>query len=125
MIDFKKTTYIKLKPVGDKNKDRALEEMLVHGESIFQIFKGVRDKVVFTNKRVIAVNVQGVTGKKVDYTSLPYAKVQAFSVETSGVFDLDCELELWFSGIGGVKFEFAARFDIRGFNAILSDYVLR
>ncbi|MFQ9178278.1 MAG: PH domain-containing protein, partial [Christensenellaceae bacterium] len=69
MIDFKNPTYIKLKPVGDKNKDRALEEMLVHGESIFQIFKGVRDKVVFTNKRVIAVNVQGVTGKKVDYTS--------------------------------------------------------
>ena len=122
MIDFKNPTYIKLKPVGDKNKDRALEEMLVHGERIFQIFKGVRDKVVFTNKRVIAVNVQGVTGKKVDYTSLPYAKVQAFSVETSGVFDLDCELELWFSGIGG---EFAAGFDIRGFNAILSDYVLR
>ena len=125
MIDFKNPTYIKLKPVGDKNKDRALEEMLVHGERIFQIFKGVRDKVVFTNKRVIAVNVQGVTGKKVDYTTLPYPKDHALSVDTSGVVDLYSEMKHWFSGIGGVKFEFAAGFDIRGFNAILSDYVLR
>jgi hypothetical protein len=49
------------------------------------------------------VNVQGITGKKRDFTSLPYSKIQAFSVETAGHFDLDAELDLWFSGVGNVR----------------------
>jgi hypothetical protein len=40
---------------------------------------------------------QGITGKKCDFTSLPYSKIQAFSIETSGSFDQDTELDLWFS----------------------------
>ncbi|NMU26893.1 PH domain-containing protein, partial [Vibrio parahaemolyticus] len=66
-------------------------KFLIDGETIFAAFKTVRDQVVFTNKRVIAANVQGITGSKVDYTSLPYSKINAFSIETSGTFDLDCE----------------------------------
>lgn len=66
-------------------------------------FKGVHDFVVFTNKRLVAVNVQGITGEKRDSTSLPYSKIQAFSVETAGTFDLDAELDLWFSGLGIVR----------------------
>ncbi len=73
---------------------------------VFAAFQTIRDMVVFTNKRIIAINVQGITGKKKDFTSLPYSKVQAFSVETAGTLDLDCEMELWFSGLGAVKFEF-------------------
>jgi len=90
----------------------------------FAAFKTVRDHVVFTNKRVIAINIQGMTGKKKDYTSLPYSKVQAFSVETAGVMDLDSELELWFSSVGSVRFEFKSRFDILSFNKLISSYIL-
>ena len=82
-------------------------------------FRTVRDMVMFTNKRIIAVNVQGITGKKKDYTSLPYSKIQAFSVESAGTFDLDAELELWFSGLGKVRFEFSSKFDVKGFNRFL------
>ncbi|WP_244663289.1 PH domain-containing protein [Vibrio harveyi] len=63
------------------------DRFLIDGESIFAGFKTVRDQVVFTNKRVIAANVQGITGSKVDYTSLPYSKINAFSIETSGTLD--------------------------------------
>ena len=80
--------------------------------------------VIFTNRRIIAVNVQGFTGKKRDYSSLPYSKVQAFSLESSGVFDLDAELELWFSGLGKVKFEFDSKFDVRSFSKFLGRYIL-
>ena len=80
--------------------------------------------MIFTNKRIIAINVQGLTGKKKDLTSLPYAKIQVFSVETTGVLDLDCELELYFSGLGKVKFEFVGGFDIVAFNKLISNYVL-
>ncbi len=65
-------------------------------------FKGLRDYIVLTSKRIIAVNVQGMTGKKKNYTSLSFSKVQALSLETAGEFDLDAELELWFSGLGRV-----------------------
>ncbi|GAK87454.1 GTPases - sulfate adenylate transferase subunit 1 [Vibrio ponticus] len=84
----------------------------------------MRDQVVFTNKRVIAANVQGLTGSKVDYTSLPYSKVNAFSIETSGTFDLDCEIELYLSEVGRVRFEIKGTFDIVQFNRIISEYVL-
>ncbi|GHD06187.1 PH domain-containing protein [Zhihengliuella salsuginis] len=57
-------------------------------------FRGIRDFVALTVKRIIAVNVQGIAGKMRDYTSLPYTKIQSFSVETAGTFDLDAELDL-------------------------------
>ena len=98
--------------------------MFVEGEQILSSFKTVRDGVVFTTKRIFAVNIQGLSGKKIDYSSLPYSKVQAFSVETAGVFDLDSELELWFSGLGKVKFEFVSRANITEICKMISDRVL-
>ncbi len=124
MIDFKNPSCLKLHaiPAGDAHSLVAM--MLVDGETLFAAFKTTRDHVVFTNKRVIAINIQGMTGKKRDYTSLPYSKVQAFSVETAGVMDLDSELELWFSSVGNVRFEFKSRFDILSFNKMISAYIL-
>jgi hypothetical protein len=80
--------------------------------------------VIFTNRRIIAVNVQGISGKKKDFSSLPYSKVQAFSLETAGTFDLDSEMELWFSGLGKVRFEFNSKFDVKGFSKFLGKYIL-
>jgi len=70
------------------------------------------------------VNVQGLTGKKRDFTSLPYSKVQAFSIETAGTFDLDAELDLWFSGLGKVHLEFKGNADIRQLGQMIAGYVL-
>ena len=63
-----------------------------------------------------------MTGKKKDYTSLPFAKVQALSL-TAGTFDLDAELELWFSGLGRVEFEFKGKTDV-DLNKLIAHYVL-
>lgn len=125
MIDFNKSVVFKLKPMEITDVREEVKAFLVDGENILSSFKTVRDQLVFTNKRVIATNVQGFTGKKVDYTSIPYSKVQTFSVETSGMLDLDCEIELYISAIGKVKFEIKGNFDIVEFNKILSDYVLK
>lgn len=94
------------------------------GESIVMAFKGMRDSVTLTDKRLIALNVQGMTGKKRDWSSLPYSKIQAFSVESAGTFDLDSELELWFSGLGRVKLEFARGIDIRVIGRFIGERVL-
>lgn len=124
MIDFQNASFLKLKPVDINEGASMVAPMLVDGESVFATFKTVRDMVVFTNKRIISINVQGLTGAKKDFTSLPYSKIQAFSVETAGVLDIDCEMELYFSGLGKVRFEFKGNFDIRSFNKFLSGYVL-
>ncbi len=124
MIDFKNASFVKLREVPVAEFDANINDLLVDGENVFVAFKAMRDMVFFTNKRIIAVNVQGLTGKKRDFSSLPYSKVQAFSVESAGVFDLDAELELWFSGLGKVRFEFDTKFDVRQFSKFLADYIL-
>ncbi len=124
MIDFQNASFLKLKPVNDKDFSGMISPMFVPGEQIVQSFRGIRDGVVFTNKRIFAINVQGITGKKKDFTSLPYSKIQAYSVETAGVLDLDSELELWFSGMGKVRFEFVARANVADICRMISEKVL-
>lgn len=124
MIDFQNGSFFKLSPVDPATLMPRVGPLLVEGESIIAAFKAIRDSVVFTNKRVISINVQGITGKKVDFTSLPYSKVQAYSVETAGTFDLDSELDLFFSGIGQVRFELKGNCDILGLSKLIASYVL-
>jgi hypothetical protein len=125
MIDFQNAVFLKLRPVPDSTFSAVIEPMFIPGEAILCSFQTVRDGVVFTNKRIFAINVQGITGKKKDFTSLPYSKIQAFSVETAGVLDLDSELELWFAGMGRVKFDFVSRADVSGICRIISGFVLQ
>lgn len=124
MIDFENSEFLKLRAVDPSSFSAALNPLLIPDEEIVAGFKTVRDGVVFTNKRVIAINVQGITGKKVDYTSLPYKKIQSYSVETAGMFDLDGELELWFSSVGRVRFEFSSGSDLLQICALISEQVL-
>lgn len=124
MIDFNNSSVFKLGPWDLSHVAPEIMPMLVHDEELLAAFKGARDYVVFTNKRLIAVNVQGMTGKKRDYTSLPYSKVQSFSVETAGTFDLDAELDLWFSSLGKVRLEFKGKVDIRALSQMIASYVL-
>ena len=124
MIDFKNAEYLKLKPANDSAYADFITPMFVDGEKIISTYQAIRDGVVFTNKRIIVVNVQGITGKKKDVTSLPYSKIQAYSVETAGVLDLDSELELWFSGLGKIKLEFVSRANVAEICKIISDHVL-
>lgn len=124
MIDFNNASFVKLKRVKDDVFESMITPFLVNNEKILYSFKAMRDGVVFTNFRIIAINVQGVTGKKIDFSNLPYSKVQAFSVETPGTFDLDSELELWFSGLGKVKFEFSTKSDITPIFRLIGTYAL-
>ena len=125
MIDFKNASFFKLKPVTNAPFMDMVSALLLREEKILGIFQGMRDGVVFTNMRIISVNVQGVTGKKKDFTSMPYSKIQLFSVETAGVLDMDTELELWFSGAGKVKFEFTSSTDVGTIAKVIAQYALR
>lgn len=80
-----------------KEITKQLADVLIPDEHVDLAFKLVRDLVVFTDYRLIIVDKQGVTGKKVIYKSIPYKSISRFSVETSGHFDLDAELKIWIS----------------------------
>lgn len=73
-------------------------EVLTSSETVQAAYKVIRDTFIFTNKRLILVDKQGVTGKKTEYLSIPYKSIVSFSVETVGTFDLDAELKIWISG---------------------------
>lgn len=124
MIDFTNASFMKLRPVQNQEYLNWITPMFVEGETILRMFQAMRDGVVFTNKRIIAINVQGLTGKKKDFSSLPYSKIQAFSMETASTIDLDTELELWFSGLGKVKFDFVSNYNIAALCRLISGFVL-
>lgn len=125
MIDFENGSVFKLKKVDDDKFAKELEPIMVPGETVLGCYKDVRDHVIFTDKRIIAVNVQGLTGKKKDFTIMPYSKISVFSVETSGLLDFDSELDLYFSGVGRIRFEFRGASDILDISRIISIYALR
>lgn len=70
-------------------------QLLTEGEEIELGFKLIRDTFIFTNKRLILIDVQGLTGSKTEYKSITYKSISRFSVETAGTFDLDAELKIW------------------------------
>ncbi|QBJ94558.1 PH domain-containing protein [Rhodococcus sp. ABRD24] len=72
--------------------------LLGHGEQIHMAYQLIRDSFIFTNRRLILVDKQGITGRKVEYHSIMYRSITHFSVETAGTFDLDAELKIWISG---------------------------
>ena len=123
-IDFKNKRIIKLKRENSEIGNEVVGALLVENEQVIASFASIRDRVVFTNGRIISVNVQGLTGTKKDYTSIPYNKIQMYSVETAGTMDFDSELTIWISGMGEFKFEFTSGSDIEGLCKMISRYIL-
>jgi len=101
-----------------------VNQLLVTGEEIIAAFKTIRDQVIFTNKRIFVVNVQGITGKKTSYFSYPYSKIQYFGIETAGVLDIDSELVATFSNGTVLQFDFQSKVDIKRISALISNYIL-
>lgn len=126
MINFNKDSVWNLTPIDLSHIRRDVDGLLINGEAPIMAFKTVRDQLVFTNKRIISIDVQGVTGKRKSFTSLPYSKVQFFSIQTTGFMELvpDSELALTFSNGFTATFEFRGKVDIGEIGRVISEYVL-
>ncbi|HVF65921.1 MAG TPA: PH domain-containing protein [Casimicrobiaceae bacterium] len=100
--------------------------VLAPGEQVEHAYQLVRDYFVFTNKRLVLVDKQGLTGSKVEYHSVPYRSITHFSIETAGHFDLDAELKIWVSGLATpFRKQFNKRLSIYEVQSVLASYVLR
>ena len=101
-------------------------KILAPGETIEKAYQLIRDMFLFSDKRLIFVDKQGMTGSKIEYVSIPYRSITRFSVETAGTFDLDAELKIWVSGNPtpiGVTFN--KKLSIYEVQSVLASYVLR
>ena len=113
-----------LKEISLNNIRQEVNTLLVPDEQIVAAFQTVRDQVVFTTKRLLVVNVKGITGKKIVYFTYPYSKVQYFGIETAGLLDIDCELLLAFNDGNMLTLDFKSNVDIRQISTLIASYVL-
>jgi hypothetical protein len=111
------------------NPEKIQEEfgqILAAGERVEHAYQLIRDFFVFTDKRLVLVDKQGLTGNKVEYHSIPYKSITHFSIETAGHFDLEAELRIWISGVATpVQKQFNKKLSIYEVQSVLATYVLK
>ena len=107
--------------------EKELSEILIQGEKVEHAYKLVRDQIVFTSKRLLLVDKQGMSGKKVEYHSIPYSSILHFSVETAGsMMDLDAELKIFISGSAEpIQKRFNKSLNIFKVQQVLATYTLK
>ena len=99
-------------------------KVLAPGEVVEHAYQLFRDYFVFTNRRLVLVDKQGLTGSKIEYHSVPYKSITHFSVETAGTFDMDAELKIWISGSSvPLQKQFNKQLSIYEVQAVLAGYV--
>lgn len=111
----------------DKEKVAAeFGKLLAPGEKVEHAYQLLRDYFVFTDKRLVLVDKQGVTGSKMEYHSIPYKSITHFSIETGGTLDLDAELKIWISSTAApILKQFNKKLSIYEVQAVLAGYVLK
>ena len=103
---------------------REFGELLGENEAIEAGYKLIRDVMIFTSKRIIFVDKQGITAKKIEYMSIPYKSIERFSVETAGHFDLDAELKIWVRGMTTpIEQKFNTKVNIYEVQGIIAKYL--
>jgi len=113
-------TFISECPVPDD-----VQDLLVDGEVAIAAYKTFRDSAIFTNKRLIVRDAQGITGKKVEIYSLPYSSINMWSTENAGrLLDFNAEVELW-TRAGHIKINLQKGVDIRKFDKLIVNALLK
>ncbi|MBC8562478.1 PH domain-containing protein [Jutongia huaianensis] len=125
-VNFNQNSVFNLKPISNDEVRGEVDGLLIADEKVEFAFKTIRDQLVFTNKRIISIDVQGITGKRKSFATMPYSKIQYFSIQTPGFMELfpDSELFVMFTNGFTAKFEFKGAVDIGKIGRMLSEYVL-
>lgn len=113
-------------PISEADVRNELDKLIGESEQVLRGYKLVRDLVVMTDRRLLLVDKQGITGRKVEYRSVPYKSITNFSVETAGHFDLDADLKIWVSGIAEpIIKKFSRGADVYEMQALLAQCVAK
>lgn len=88
---------------GEIEIPQSLMAFVSRNERALFAVKTVRDAALFTDKKVLICDKQGITGKKTEYYAIPYNKIVTYAIETAGHFDIDSEIKLFLTG--GIEIE--------------------
>ena len=111
--------------IDDSDLEKVLANTLIDGEQVEKAYKVIRDLFIFTNKRLILVDKQGMTGSKMEMVSIAYSKITKFSKESAGHFDLDAELKIWIgSDPTPISKEFKSGDNINDVYRVISQHAL-
>ena len=112
--------------VSQEDLKKDYGKLLISGEEIELGFKLIRDLFIFTTKRLILIDKQGLTGSKIEYKSITYKSISRFSIETAGTFDLDAELKIWVSSeqVPSIKKQFNKSVNVYDVQKLLAHHVL-
>lgn len=126
MINFSENSMINLQKIDNNSINENAKSLILDNENIIGVYKTIRDQIIFTDKRIMTVDVKGITGKKQEIFSLPYSKIQYFGVQTVGFAELipDSELALFFNNGLRASFEFKGNNDILEIGKHISKYTL-
>ncbi len=113
-----------IKEISPDSAKEKVDDILISDEIIELAYTHTRDKVWFTNYRIIAMDVQGLTGSKKEYRTFPYDNISSFSIETAGTFDGDSDFKIWVSGVGVFEIKFHKNLNIKKVGKFLSEKVL-
>lgn len=112
--------------VDARELQKDLEAVLIEGEKVVRAFRILRDLFIFTDRRLVLIDKQGLTGRKAEYHSIPYRSITHFSVETAGTFDMDAEMKIYISGNPvPIEREFKRGADIIGVQKTLAQFVMK
>jgi hypothetical protein len=113
--------------VSQEELIKKYSQLLIESEEIELGFKLIRDTFIFTNKRLILVEVQGITGSKTEYKSIAYKSITRFSIETPGTFDLEAELKIWVSSetLPSIKKQFNKSVNVYEVQKVLAFHILK
>lgn len=125
-VNFNQDSVFNLKPISNDEVRGEVDGLLIADEKVEFAFKTIRDQLVFTNKRIISIDVQGITGKRKSFATMPYSKIQYFSIQTPGFMEAfpDSELFLMFSSGFTATFEFKEKVDVGILGRLISQYIL-
>jgi len=126
-ISFNEDSVFNLKPIPVEHVRDDVLGLLIDGEECVMAFQTIRDQLVFTNKRIISIDLQKITGKRRTFTSMPYSRIQYFSIQTPGFIEIfpDSELSLVFTDGVTARFEIRGRANIGKIGRVISEFVCR
>lgn len=125
MPNLGEPTFTNLNEISISSVHYDVAELLVPDEKVIQAFQNIRDQLVFTDKRLFIINVQGITGKRVSYFSYPYSKVLYYGIDVAGGPSDNCSiLRLTFINGSELLFFFNLKVNIRKICAYISKFIL-
>jgi hypothetical protein len=86
------------KATMSKESTTKVEQFYGINEETETVFNFIRDEIVITNLGIYIIDIQGMTGSKIEYKYFPKKSIKYISLETPGKLDHDFDIKIGMDG---------------------------